>query len=58
MTALNEKAVLVSVSTKKYTATVKNNEATSKLAADNNTTDEWLNVTQRLVAKGVVDEPR
>ena len=58
MTALNEKAVLVSGSTKKYTATVKNNEATSKLAADNNTTDEWLNVTQRLVAKGVVDEPR
>ena len=58
MTALNEKAILVSVKTKKFTATVKNREATAEFATDKQTTSEWVNITQRLVAKSVIDGPR
>ena len=58
MTALNEKAVLVSVKTKKYSATVKNFEATKELAANKNTTEDWVTVTQRLVPKKTIDLPR
>ena len=58
MTALNEKAVLVSVSTKSWRATAKNKQATCDLAVDKNTTDEWVSVTQRIVPKAVVQEPQ
>ena len=58
MTALNEKAILVSVKTKKFTATVKNRDATAEFATDKQTTSEWVNITQRLVAKSVIDGPR
>lgn len=58
MTALNEKAVLVSVTTKSWRATVKNKEATADLAADKNTTHNWLSVTQRIVSKDVVQGPQ
>ena len=58
MTALNEKAVLISVSTKSWRATIKNKQATCDLAADKGTTEEWVNVTQRIVPKAVVQEPQ
>ena len=58
MAALNEKAVLISVSTSSWRATVKNFTVTRELAANKGTTEEWINVTQHVVPRAVVQGPQ
>ena len=57
MATLNEKAVLISVSTKTWRATVKCNKATAGTANLFDTTANWVWASTRLVDKAVVKEP-
>ena len=57
MTTLNEKAVLVSISTKTWRATVKDSTATEGTADLFDTTSDWVWSTTRIVDKAVINEP-
>ena len=57
MTTLNEKAVLVSISTKTWRAIVKDSTATEGTADLFDTTSDWVWSTTRIVDKAVINEP-
>ena len=57
MTTLNEKAVLVSISTKTWRATVKDSTATEGTADLFDTTANWVWSSTRIVSKDVINEP-
>jgi len=58
MTALNEKAVLVSLKGTTWKATVPSKKGTEATAETHGTTPEWVNTSVRLVRKAVLSAPK
>jgi hypothetical protein len=58
MSALNEKAVLVSLKGTTWKATVPSKKGTEATAETHGTTEEWVNTSVRLVRKAVLEGPQ